>query len=557
MISFAVGWRDDAGPAQIGDNMSIRREHGNGSVSLPTRRRRRRERLRALARRYPLAILLLLMIASNILGTAFNVIYNFTVIADRSMHPAQRQAFRDSISVYNAVAWPVCIGATLYLFWPLQRCLVRLRAGEQIEPHFMEFCRRRLVNLPKLELWVNAWGWLPGAVYFPLVVCIGGGSENGFIIWARFLISFTISALITIAQTFFLTESFLIAFLYPEFFRDARPEQVAGVVPISYQSRLILLWLAVACMPLLALFMVLWDQENAVLAISLFLTAAGSSLAIFWLVGRQLLHWVKVHALAMAEVSDGNFDVRIAEQRPDEWGRLTNHFNDMAGALGRAREESETFGQFVSPEVRDQIMARMPGLQVAVLEITVMFADIRGFTRRCAGEPPERIGILLNRFLTLALHSVEGRGGLVNKFLGDGFMALYGATGPCENHADLALASAQDLLVRLRGLNDELICQGQTPLAVGIGIHSGPALVGCFGASLEKKGGMRREFTAIGETVNFCQRLEQLTKTCGGPILLSEATRCRLRRDACMACLGPQPVPGAPEPIVVHRAAET
>ncbi len=91
---------------------------------------------------------------------------------------------------------------------------------------------------------------------------------------------------------------------------------------------------------------------------------------------------------------------------------------------------------------------------------------------------------------------------------------------------------------------------------MGIGIHTGPALVGCFGAALEKKGGMRREFTAIGETVNFCQRLEQLTKTHGGPILLSEATRCRLRCGVCIDCLGPQALPGAPDPIVVHRAGE-
>ncbi len=271
----------------------------------------------------------------------------------------------------------------------------------------------------------------------------------GWALWWQFPVSFTIAALMTVAQTFFITESFLTAFLYPEFFRDSRPESVRGARPIPYQKRLVMLWLAVACMPLFALFVALWNEENAVLAITLLATVTVSSVGVFGLVGLDLLSWINEHTGAVAQIGRGNFDVRIAGQRPDEWGRLSNHFNDMAVALGRERDLHDTLGQLVSPEVRDQIMARMPGLQVAVLDITVMFADIRGFTRRCAGEPPERIGVLLNRFLTLALHSVEDRGGLVNKFLGDGFMALYGATQPCDDHADVALASAQDLLGRL------------------------------------------------------------------------------------------------------------
>jgi adenylate cyclase len=514
---------------------------------------------RKLARRRPLAALLLLMILSNVAGTIFNVYYNFEVVGDE-MTVAQKRAFERSIPAYNAVAWPVCIGAVVYQFWPLRRCLGQLRAGAVVEPVFLEFCRRRLINLPYRALWINAWGWLPGAVYFPLVVSLFGGAEEWMYLCWSFAISFGTSALITIAQTFFITETFLIAFLYPELFRDARPEDVRDARRLPYKLRLILLWLAVAFTPLFALFFALWDPRNETLAATVFAGVSVSSLLIFLVVGRDLLRWLQNHAVAVAEIGRGNFEVRIEGQRPDEWGRLTNHFNDMAVALGRARQLRETFGQFVSPEVRDEIMARMPGLEVTVQEITVMFADIRGFTRRTAGEPPERVGLLLNRFLTLALRAVEEKGGLVNKFLGDGFMALFGATRPRPDHADLALASAHDLLQRLQGLNDELARQGQAPLAVGVGIHTGPALVGCFGAAVDTADGrilMRREFTAIGETVNFCQRVEQLTKTCGGPILLSESTRRSLRCAARLECLGAQQVPGAPEPLVVHRAGET
>ena len=258
----------------------------------------------------------------------------------------------------------------------------------------------------------------------------------------------------------------------------------------------------------------------------------------------------------MSQVAQGDFSVRIDNPRPDEWGRLTNHFNDMARSLSQAWESHETLGQLVSPDVRDQILSRIPGFEVEVQEITVLFVDIRGFTTRCAGESPQRIGALLNRFLTLALGAIEEKGGYVNKFLGDGVMALYGATITQPDHADLALASAQDMLVRLDGLNGELIRQGQAPLVIGIGIHTGPALVGCFGAQVKGASGvtlMRREFTAIGETVNLCQRIEQLTKTCGGPILLSDSTRRHLHVVRPLQCLGPQNLPGSPEPMTIHK----
>ena len=113
------------------------------------------------------------------------------------------------------------------------------------------------------------------------------------------------------------------------------------------------------------------------------------------------------------------------------------------------------------------------------------------------------------------------------------------------------MSCARELLVRLQRLNDELTREQLAPLVVGIGIHTGPALVGCFGGSFTPRDGptqIRREFSAIGETVNIGQRIEQMTKQLGGPILLSEATRARLRAEVSLVDLGPQALPGAPTP---------
>jgi len=141
-----------------------------------------------------------------------------------------------------------------------------------------------------------------------------------------------------------------------------------------------------------------------------------SSAVIGWLVGRNLLTWVRSLSAAAAQIGRGNYEHRIPEDRPDEFGGVQAAFNDMAQALGRGRLVTETFGQFVEPDVRDEILLNHPGLGGEVRELTVLFIDIRGFTRRSTGAPPDQVVDLLNRFFSLAVAAVRGRGGWVNKF---------------------------------------------------------------------------------------------------------------------------------------------
>jgi adenylate cyclase len=152
--------------------------------------------------------------------------------------------------------------------------------------------------------------------------------------------------------------------------------------------------------------------------------------------------------------------------------------------------------------------------------------------------------------------AIEDRGGVVNKFLGDGVMAIFGAPQPQPDQADRAVEAALAMLERLSILNGELEHEGQPPLEIGIGIHTGPAIVGCVGAVLDRGNGrvmMRREFTAIGDTVNLSQRLEQLTKSLGGPILISERTREQLQCNVAMQRLGSQQIRGLEGEIEVHQ----
>ncbi|MBI2804051.1 MAG: adenylate/guanylate cyclase domain-containing protein [Planctomycetes bacterium] len=517
----------------------------------------------ALAKRFPILGLFGAIFLSNIAGSFFNFNYNKLLIVS-NLHENQQDAFwLIAAPIYNVLAYGLCLCLMLYLIWPIRPCLRNLRTGKTVDPNLLRFCQRRLINLPIIQLIVNTLGWAPGAVFFPWIVLGFGGPDSpksAQWIWSQFAVSFLVSTVFTTVQTFFILQSFLTAYLYPEFFKDTRPEDVPGAISVPFTARLLMMWFAVAVMPLIALLAVTLNfmSDTQWFAIGLVAISAVSGGGIFRLVGRDLWRWMHLQTVATGAIAGGDFAIRIDDPRPDEWGRLTNHFNDMASSLSQAWESHETLGQLVSPEVRDQILRQMTGFEVRLQEITVVFVDIRGFTPRCAGAAPERIGALLNRFLTLTLQSIEGKGGYVNKFLGDGVMALFGATHQQDDHADLALASARELLTRLCALNADLALQGEAPLIVGIGIHTGPALVGCFGATVQGTNGkplMRREFTAIGETVNLGQRIEQLTKKCGGPILLTEGTRARMSAEWVLDCLGPQDLPGAPEPIVVYKAA--
>jgi adenylate cyclase len=512
-----------------------------------------------------LSFFLLVFVLSNGAGSVFNILYNSWLIGRHYLDDEQQVVFwQVMVPFYNVIAYPAGLGLMLWLLWPLLVSYRRLRAGERLPPDQMENCRRLVINLPFYEVCINFLAWFPGGVVFPLGICLLGGWHNGGAIWLQFLVSFTVSAVLTTVQTFFLVEAFVIAVFYPELFQDVRPAEIQGVLRISYGKRLLVLWLAVAVGPLLALLVVALNlidlpegsaADLPQLALGVAIVGAASGGIVAWLVGRNLLSWMMAHAAATEQIAHGNYDVRIREQRPDEWGRLTDHFNDMAGALGRARHLSETFGQFVSPEVRDEILDR-PILGGEVVEVTVLFVDIRGFTQRTAGQPPESTVALLNRFLSLVVASVEENGGWVNKFLGDGVMALFGSPRPRSGHADLALQAATVLLERLRLLNQQLEEEAQAALIIGAGIHTGLALVGSIGAALHGRDGvarMRREFTAIGETVNLCQRLEQFTKHVAGPVLVSEATRQRLLQPFPLTCLGRQNLPGYAESMILHR----
>jgi adenylate cyclase len=209
-------------------------------------------------------------------------------------------------------------------------------------------------------------------------------------------------------------------------------------------------------------------------------------------------------------------------------------FNLTVGwfAEGRARRAMmQLFGEYVSPALveqmaRDPVNYRIAGS--ANRELTILFADIRGFTRIAETMEPEALREYLNTFLTGMTGIVHAHRGTVDKYMGDAVMAFWGAPVDDTAHADNAIAAALAMQAEVIRMSEALRARGLPPLAVGIGINTGIVRVGDMGSKL------RRAYTVIGDAVNLASRLEGLTRQYEVPIIAGEGTvrRCRQNRSA-------------------------
>lgn len=217
-----------------------------------------------------------------------------------------------------------------------------------------------------------------------------------------------------------------------------------------------------------------------------------------------------------------------------------------AAALQRSTDQlSRYFSPDIAAGIRDggEAFLRVGGREQ---DVVVLFSDLVGYTRLCAGLTPSQALGLLSEYQEYMVAEIFKAGGTLDKFIGDGIMATFGTPVPVADAADRAVRAARGMTEALERLNVVRAARHEPPLAQRIGIHAGPAVVGNVGTS------QRLEFSVIGDAVNVANRIEAACKRTGKPVMMSAAVVSRLRSTTDVESVGEIVLDGQPRPIELY-----
>ncbi len=246
-----------------------------------------------------------------------------------------------------------------------------------------------------------------------------------------------------------------------------------------------------------------------------------AALAAAWLGARTVSEPLAALAAALRRVGFGDFETRVPPGGSDEVGEVSRAVNEMIAGLKEGVFVKNTFKRYLSASVVDQIIKDPASLKLGgeERELTVFFSDMSGFTEMSEKMEPQKLVGLINEYLSAMTDSIFLQEGTLDKYEGDAVMAFWGAPLAQADHARRACWAALDNRSRLKELCKDWEKRGLPNFDIRIGINTGKMIVGNVGSST------RMEYTVLGDAVNTGSRLEQLSKTYGTHILISEATR--------------------------------
>lgn len=285
------------------------------------------------------------------------------------------------------------------------------------------------------------------------------------------------------------------------------------------------------------------ELENVVLLISLAALAAATVVAVA--IARGVSRPVQQLAQHTRLVAAGDYTQRLDLPRADELGQLATAFNQMTAGLAERDRVRNLLGMVVSPEIATQLLHSDLKLGGEEREVTMLFCDLRDFTSLSEKLTPAEVLTLLNRYLDRMSAIIERHGGVIDKYIGDAIMALFGAPVAAPDAPSRAIAAARDMAQALESLNGDLRNEGKPTLAFGIGINTALVVAGNMGSKT------RLNYTVIGDGVNLASRLEGLTKdpAYGTPIIVSEATLAAITPRPFARELGEVKVKGKAEAV--------
>jgi class 3 adenylate cyclase len=236
----------------------------------------------------------------------------------------------------------------------------------------------------------------------------------------------------------------------------------------------------------------------------------------------------------VGHVQDGELSSRVEVQGHDEVGRLGTALNQMVKGLQERDRIKEVFGRYVTTQVSEKVLKEEVQLGGEMRRVTILFSDIRNFTAMSESMKPAQVVSFLNDYFSEMVEAVFEQQGVLDKFLGDGMMAVFGSMDDMPDHPRRAVLAALRMKALVAKINGDRAMSGHAPITIGIGIHTDDVIVGNIGSR------RRLEYTCIGDGVNTSSRVEALNKQFGTTILITETTyeaiqdqfECRLMPDA-------------------------
>jgi class 3 adenylate cyclase len=253
------------------------------------------------------------------------------------------------------------------------------------------------------------------------------------------------------------------------------------------------------------------------------------------LLGDAVTGPVRLIRTQLARVRGGDFDARMPVTASDDLGELTHDVNVMTHGLAEREEIRAALGTYMDRGVVDLILSGQVPPEGVEVTVSILFCDVRGFTSYAEQASAPEVIATLNEMFAAIVPVVEKHGGHVDKFLGDGLLAVFGTPRPLADHADRAVDAACEIV--------RVVAEGPSGLTVAAGVNSGSVVAGPLGGS------GRLNFSVIGDAVNVAARVEAATRQTGDDVLITDATRRLLTGDRAVEPRGGIALKGKAEPL--------
>ncbi|MBU2490520.1 MAG: adenylate/guanylate cyclase domain-containing protein, partial [Proteobacteria bacterium] len=428
-----------------------------------------------------------------------------------------------------------------FLFaWLYTRPVDRFLAGAAPEEETL--AKRRSLNFPTAA--AAAWTvlWVLGALFYLAVPWVFG-KEPDLAGTAHMASSVVSGGLVTVVFVYFVLDLAVARWLAPRVLAGLPATRVPGVRQASLRGKMTLYYFATVVMlvAIMAGSFAMAAMETGgdgrlpllpmVLAMASWAILVGSVFLL--LLSRQITRPVLNLMAAMEQVRNGDTDIRIPVVTADEMGQVAEGFNRMVKSVAERDFIRETFGRYVTRQVSEAVLNGRLSLGGETREVTILLCDIRDFTAMSEGMTPAQVVELLNGYFAEMVEVILDTGGTLDKFMGDSFLAVYGAPLPMEGHALAAARAALGLRGALARVNAARKKNGQPAIRCGISLHTGEVVAGNIGSQ------RRMEYTVIGDAVNTASRIEGLNRVFATDILMSEATWKKVRGEMNAAPMPP------------------